>query len=133
MLSINAAIVLAMLISPAHAEEQNAAVQTDAAPIENPPLPRPKPSLFDATGDNPAALVSAFRHQHGEVSVEMFAAEQALEIVRAGARPRISTGGYRRASNGTWQSSIRTQIAMRSWVLDRGCVRATTSGAHDVK
>ena len=44
-------------------------MQTDAAPIENPPLPRPKPSLLDATGDNPAMLISAFRHQHGEESV----------------------------------------------------------------
>jgi predicted ATPase len=35
------------------------------APIENPPLPRPKPSLLDATGDNLAVLISAFRHQHG--------------------------------------------------------------------
>ena len=39
---------------------------TDTAPIEAPPLPRPKPSV---TGDNPAALISAFRRQHGEGSV----------------------------------------------------------------
>ena len=73
MLSI-IAIVLVTLISPAHADEQNATVQTDTAPIENPPLPRPKPSLLDATGDNPAVLVSAFRHQHGEDSVVINAA-----------------------------------------------------------
>ncbi|MGB8092323.1 MAG: CAP domain-containing protein, partial [Pseudolabrys sp.] len=41
-------------------------VPTDTAPIEAPPLPRPKPSV---TGDNPAALISAFRRQHGEGSV----------------------------------------------------------------
>jgi uncharacterized protein YkwD len=56
-------------MSSAHADEQNLTVQADAAPIENPPLPRPKPPLLDATGDNPAVLISAFRHQHGEDSV----------------------------------------------------------------
>ena len=40
----------------------------DTAPIEAPPLPRPKPSLHYVTGDNPAAQISAF-HQHGEGSV----------------------------------------------------------------
>ena len=43
MLLVNVAIVLVTLVSPAHAVEQNVTVQTDAAPIENPPLPRPKP------------------------------------------------------------------------------------------
>jgi hypothetical protein len=74
MLSINVVMVLVTLISPAHADEQNATVQTDTAPIENPPLPRPKPSLLDATGDNPAEMISAFRHQHGEDSVVINAA-----------------------------------------------------------
>jgi hypothetical protein len=74
MLPINVAIVLVTLISSAHAGEQNATVQTDTVPIENPPLPRPKPSLLDATGDNPAVLISAFRHQHGEDSVVISAA-----------------------------------------------------------
>jgi uncharacterized protein YkwD len=68
-LSISVAIVLATLIAPAHSDEQHATAQTDTAPIENPPLPRPKPPLLDATGDNPAVLISAFRHQHGEDSV----------------------------------------------------------------
>jgi uncharacterized protein YkwD len=72
MLSTNVAIVLVALISPAHA--QNVSVQTDTAPIENPPLPRPKPSLLDATGDNAAVLISTFRHQHGEDSVVINAA-----------------------------------------------------------
>jgi uncharacterized protein YkwD len=69
MLSINVAILLVLLISPAHADEGKATVQTDTVPIENPPLPRRKPPFFDANGDNPAALISAFRHQHGEDSV----------------------------------------------------------------
>src|SRR5215469_15327886 len=74
MLPISVAIVLVMLISPADADEQNATVQTDAAPIENPPLPRPRPSLLDAADGNPAVLISAFRHQHGEDSVVTSAA-----------------------------------------------------------
>jgi len=73
MLSI-IAIVLVTLISPAHADEQNVTAQTDTQPIENPPLPRAKPSLLDATGDNPAVLISAFRHQYGEDSVIINAA-----------------------------------------------------------
>ena len=68
------AIVLVTLISFAHADEQNATMQTDTAPIENPPLPRPKPPMLDAIGDNPAVLISAFRHQHGEDSVVISAA-----------------------------------------------------------
>src|SRR5262249_39250475 len=74
MLPISVTIVLVMLLSPAHADEQNTTVQTDTAPIENPPLPRPKPPLLDITGDNPAVLISAFRHQHGEDSVVIGAA-----------------------------------------------------------
>jgi uncharacterized protein YkwD len=86
-----AAIGLIALTASAHAVEQNAlnpdasadnalAITTapavtpaigpiDTAPIEAPPLPRPKPSLHYVTGDNPATLISAFRHQHGEGSV----------------------------------------------------------------
>ncbi|MGB9385354.1 MAG: CAP domain-containing protein [Pseudolabrys sp.] len=82
---INAAILLITLTASAHAVEQNVGaspdnalavpippavtstiVPTDTAPIEAPPLPRPKPSV---TGDNPAALISAFCRQHGEGSV----------------------------------------------------------------
>jgi uncharacterized protein YkwD len=44
-------------------------VQIDATPIEAPPLPRARPSLRNAVGDNSAALISAFRRQHGEGSV----------------------------------------------------------------
>jgi uncharacterized protein YkwD len=73
-LSTNVAIVLIALISSAHANEQNPTAQTDTAPIENPPLPRPKPSLHNATGDNAAVLISRFRHQHGEDSVVINAA-----------------------------------------------------------
>jgi hypothetical protein len=68
-LLINVAVVLVTLISPAHADEQNASAQTGTAAIQNPALPRPRPLFLDATGDNPAVLISAFRHQHGEESV----------------------------------------------------------------
>jgi hypothetical protein len=67
--SINAAVVLITFIASAQGDEQKAAVQIDTAPIEEPPLPRPKPLLPLLTGDNPAVLISAFRHQHGEESV----------------------------------------------------------------
>src|SRR6516165_5684847 len=57
----NVALALVTLIASA---------QTDTAtPMENPPLPRPKPSIHDVTDENPAILISAFRHQHGEESV----------------------------------------------------------------
>jgi uncharacterized protein YkwD len=74
MQSINVVMVLITLVSLAHAAEQKATMQTDTAPIENPPLPRPKPSLLDVIGENPAVLISAFRHQHGEGSVTISAA-----------------------------------------------------------
>ena len=66
---INVVIVLISLIASAHAGEENVSLQIDTAPIENPPLPRPKPSLHDLAADNPAALISAFRHQNGEEPV----------------------------------------------------------------
>jgi uncharacterized protein YkwD len=83
-----AAIGLIALTASAHAVEQNAlnpdasadnalAAPTvtpaigpiDTAPIEAPPLPRPRPSLRDTVADGAAALISAFRQQHGEGSV----------------------------------------------------------------
>jgi uncharacterized protein YkwD len=96
---INVAILLITLTASAHTVEQNsggvldpgaqqvilpsdnalvgpivpvsspATMPIDTAPIETPPLPRPKPPLHHVTGDNPAALISAFRHQHGKESV----------------------------------------------------------------
>jgi uncharacterized protein YkwD len=78
-----AAIGLVALTASAHAVEQNAlspdtsadnALVTTTAPavttpIEAPPLPRPKPSLRATVADGAAALISAFRQQHGEGSV----------------------------------------------------------------
>ena len=87
----HAAIGLVALTASAHAVEQNAlnpdasadnALVTttapavtpaigpiDTAPIEAPPLPRPRPSLRATIADGAAALISAFRQQHGEGSV----------------------------------------------------------------
>jgi uncharacterized protein YkwD len=66
---VKVAIILMSLTASAQAVEQSAGVQIDTAPIEEPPLPRPRPPLLDVTGDNPAALISAFRRQNGEESV----------------------------------------------------------------
>jgi uncharacterized protein YkwD len=110
---IVAIVLLITLIISAHAIEQKAAVQIDAAPIEAPPLPRPKPSSHDVTGDNPAKLISAFRHQHGEDSVAIspvltrIAQEQANAMatrdsldhnVLAPFSSRIGSGGFSHAA-----------------------------------
>src|ERR1700751_1140927 len=113
---INAAIALITLTASAHAVEQNVApviVPTDTASIEAPPLPRPKPSIHDVTSDNPAILISAFRHQHGEESVAIspvltrIAQEQANAMatrdsldhnVLAPFSSRIGSGGFSHAA-----------------------------------
>jgi len=90
MRSINAASALITLTASAHGVEQNvvpAIVPIDTAPIEVPPLPRPKPPLQHAIGDNPAALISAFRHQHGEGSVAISDALTRIAQEQANARP----------------------------------------------
>ena len=66
---INVVIVLTTLISSAHAGEQKATVQNDTVPIENPPLPRPRPLLLDVTGDNPAVVISAFRKATSSLTI----------------------------------------------------------------
>jgi hypothetical protein len=54
------AIVLITLITSAQAVEPKAGMQIDTAPIEEPPLPRPRPLLHDVTTDNLTELISAF-------------------------------------------------------------------------
>jgi uncharacterized protein YkwD len=135
MQSINIAIVLAMLILPAHADEQNATVQSDAAPIENPPLPRPKPSLLDATRDNPAVLISAFRHQCGEDSVVISAAltriaqEQANAMamrdsldhnVLAQFSNRIGRSGFSRAAENIAFGHADFARTLEQWINSAG-------------
>ena len=110
----NAALALVTLISSAHAAEQKVTAQTDTAtPIENPPLPRPKPSIPDVTDENPTILISAFRHQHGEESVAIspvltrIAQEQANAMAARGSldhnalapfSSRIGRSGFSRAA-----------------------------------
>ena len=48
-----------------HRQYAPAIVPTDTALIEV-PLPRPRPLLRDIIRENPVALISAFRQQHGE-------------------------------------------------------------------
>jgi hypothetical protein len=69
----NVAIALITLTTSAHADEPKA-VQIDTAPIEEPPLPRPRPLLHDVIADNPAVLISAFRYQNGEGPVAISSA-----------------------------------------------------------
>jgi uncharacterized protein YkwD len=135
MLSINLAIVLVTLISPAHADEQNATVQTETAPIESPPLPRPKPALLDATGDNPAMLISAFRHQHGEESVAIspsltrIAQEQANAMatrdsldhnVLAPFSRRIGRSGLSRAAENIAYGHADFASTLKQWINSAG-------------
>jgi uncharacterized protein YkwD len=61
------------------------AAPMDAAPIEAPPLPRPRPPMQQVTGDNPAALISAFRRQHGEGPVAVNSALTRLAQQQANA------------------------------------------------
>ena len=42
---------------------------TEVMSIESPPLPRPRPPMVQVSPDEPAALISAFRRQHGEGAV----------------------------------------------------------------
>jgi uncharacterized protein YkwD len=130
MLLINVAIVLVMLISSAQAGEQKATGQTDTAPIENPPLPRPKPLMLDVTGDNAAVLISAFRHQHGEGSVAISAAltglaqEQANAIamhdsldhnVLAPFSSRIGRSGFSRAAENIAYGHADFAATLEQW------------------
>ena len=97
----NVALALVTLISSVHAGEQKATAQTDTAtPIENPPLPRPKPSMHHVTDENPTILISAFRHQHGEESVAMANAMAARDSLDHNAlapfSSRIGRSGFSR-------------------------------------
>ena len=140
---INAAILLITLTASAHAVEQNVGVSpdnavgsnimpTDAVPIEAPPLPRPKPSV---TGDNPAALISEFRRQHGEGSVTIdgaltrIAQEQANamagrdlldhELVAPFSR-RIGRSQFRRAAENIAYGHADFAGTLRQWTNSSG-------------
>ena len=135
MRSINVAIVLMTIISSARAGEQKASVQTDTAPIENPPLPRPKSSLLDATGDDPAVLISAFRHQHGEDSVVISAALTRIAQEQANAMAmrdsldhnalapfstRIGRSGFNRAAENIAYGHADFASTLEQWTNSAG-------------
>jgi uncharacterized protein YkwD len=135
MRSINVAIVLITLISSAHAGKQNATVQTDTAPIENPPLPRPRPSLHEVTSDNPVVLITAFRHQNGEDSVVMNAALTRIAQEQANAMAmrdsldhnalapfssRIGRSGFSRAAENIAYGHADFASTLKQWANSAG-------------
>lgn len=135
MLSTNVAIVLIALISSAHADEQNFTGQTDTAPIENPPLPRPKPSLLDAIDASPAVLISTFRHQHGEDSVVISAALTHIAQDQANAMAirdsldhdalapfssRIGRSGLSRAAENIAYGYVDFASTLKQWINSAG-------------
>jgi len=127
----NLALALVMLIASAYAGEQKATAQTDAAtPIENPPLPRPKPSIHDVTDENPTILISAFRHQHGEDSVVIspvltrLAQEQANAMAArdsldhnalAPFSSRIGRSGFSRAAENIAYGHVDFPATLEQW------------------
>jgi len=128
-------------IASAHAVEQNTAVQVDTAPIEEPPLPRPKPLLPHLTGNNPAVLISAFRHQHGEESVTIspaltrIAQEQANAMAArdsldhnalAPFSSRIGRSGFSRTAENIAYGHTDFASTLEQWTNSnpRGCWRA---------
>jgi uncharacterized protein YkwD len=151
-----AAIGLIALTASAHAVEQNAlnpdastdnalAITTapavtpaigpiDTAPIEAPPLPRPRP-LRDTAADGAAALISAFRQQHGEGSVAVsgaltrIAQEQANamagrdlldhELVAPFSR-RIGRSQFRRAAENIAYGHADFAGTLRQWANSSG-------------
>jgi len=142
---INVAIALITLTASARAVEENevptapvvapAIVPIDTAPIEAPPLPRPRPALRDTVADGAAALISAFRQQHGEGSVAVSAAltriaqEQANamagrdlldhELVAPFSR-RIGRSQFRRAAENIAYGHADFADTLRQWTNSSG-------------
>jgi uncharacterized protein YkwD len=132
---INVVIVLIILITSSHAGEQSATAQIDSAPIEEPPLPRPRPSLHDVTGDNPAVLISAFRHQNGEESVAISSALARIAQKQADAMAiydsldhnalapfssRIGRSGFSRAAENIAYGHADFARTLRQWTNSAG-------------
>jgi len=132
---INVAIILTTLIASAYAVEQSADVQIDTAPIEEPPLPRPRPPLHDVTGDNPALLISAFRHQNGEQSVAISLALTRIAQEQADAMAagdtldhnalapfsiRIGRSGFSRAAENIAYGHADFASTLKQWIDSTG-------------
>ncbi len=163
MRAITAAIALITLTASAHAVEQNvgavfdpdarkiifspdnvlavpkalagarAIVPIDTSLIEPPPLPRPRPSLRES--DNPAVLISAFRHQYGEGSVSVspaltrIAQEQANAMagrdlldhnVLSPFSSRISRTGFNRAAENIAYGHSVFAGTLKQWTHSAG-------------
>ena len=125
---INAVVVLITLIASAHADEPKATVQINTTPIENPPLPRPRPSLRDVTGDNPAVLVSAFRHQNGEESVSINSALTRVAQKQAEAMAILMRLTLTRTS-APILNSLRRMVPQVAWA-NGVCLRAMRRNAQ---
>ena len=123
---IDVLIVSIMLITSAHAGKQNATVQIDTAPIENPPLPRPRPSLHEVNSDNPAVLISAFRHQNGEESVTISSALTRIAQEQANANAlvpfssRIGHIGFSRARENIAYGHADFASTLNQWANSAG-------------
>jgi len=132
---INVAIILMTLTASAHAVEQSAAVQIYIAPIEEPPLPRPRPPLHVVTGDNPAVLISAFRHQNGEESVAISLALTRIARDQANAMAardmldhnalapfssRIGRSGFSRAAENIAYGHADFASTLKQWINSTG-------------
>jgi hypothetical protein len=133
---VSVVVVLITLITSAHAGEQKAATtRIDTAPIEGPPLPRPKPSLNDVVRGNPAVLISAFRHQNGEGSVVIsptltrIAQEQANAMavrdlldhnVLASFSSRIDRSGFNRAAENIAYGHADFANTLKQWINSAG-------------
>jgi hypothetical protein len=134
---VSAVIALITLVTSALAAEPKAAtMRIDAVPIEEPPLPRPKPSLHDdVTGNNPAMLISAFRHQNGEGSVVISAAltriarEQASAMAErdlldhnalAPFSSRIGRAGFSRSGENIAYGHADFASTLKQWINSAG-------------
>ncbi len=132
---INLVIVSITLIASAHAGEQNVSLQIDTAPIDNPPLPRPKPALHDVAADNPAVLISAFRHQNGEESVVISSALTRIAQAQADAMAvhdsldhnalapfsnRIGRSGFSRAAENIAFGHADFASTLKQWINSSG-------------
>ncbi len=137
---LNAAIVLITLTASEHAVAQNVGVVFDpnakpTVPIEALPLPRPRPPLHVDTGDNPAMLISAFRHQNGEGSVVIsdalvrIAQEQANAMAArdlldhnalAPFSIRISRSHFNRAAENIAYGHVDFASTLKQWINSAG-------------
>jgi len=133
---VSVIVILATLITSAQAGEQKAAtMRIAAAPMEEVPLPRPKPSLHDVTGDNPAVLISAFRHQNGEGSVVISPALTCIAQEQANAMAardlldhnalapfssRIGRSGFGRAGENIAYGHVDFASTLKQWINSAG-------------